>query len=45
MKFWVHLQETCSSQREQIRILHHQLAAANEKLKVFMFYKSIFVFI
>uniref|UniRef100_A0A5B6YNT3 Putative kinesin-1-like n=1 Tax=Davidia involucrata TaxID=16924 RepID=A0A5B6YNT3_DAVIN len=28
------LEETCSSQREQIRILQHQLAAANEKLKM-----------
>ncbi|KAF8030049.1 hypothetical protein BT93_E2468 [Corymbia citriodora subsp. variegata] len=28
------LQETCSSQLEQIRILQHQLAAANEKLKM-----------
>ncbi|KAG2697865.1 hypothetical protein I3760_07G125000 [Carya illinoinensis] len=28
------LEETCSSQREQIRILQQQLAAANEKLKM-----------
>ncbi|RVW86397.1 Kinesin-like protein KIN-14C [Vitis vinifera] len=28
------LEETCSSQREQLRILQHQLAAANEKLKM-----------
>lgn len=28
------LQETCSSQKEQIRVLDHQLTAANEKLKV-----------
>lgn len=28
------LQETCSSQRERIHMLQHQLAAANEKLKV-----------
>ncbi|XP_059437281.1 kinesin-like protein KIN-14C [Corylus avellana] len=28
------LEETCSSQREQICILQHQLAAANEKLKI-----------
>ncbi|KAK3035112.1 hypothetical protein RJ639_032614 [Escallonia herrerae] len=27
-------QETCSSQREQLRILQHQLAAATEKLKM-----------
>ncbi|XP_017696446.2 kinesin-like protein KIN-14H isoform X3 [Phoenix dactylifera] len=27
------LEETCSSQREQIQMLQHQLAAANEKLK------------
>ncbi|CAK7350899.1 unnamed protein product [Dovyalis caffra] len=27
------LEETCSSQREQIRLLEHQLTAANEKLK------------
>ncbi|XP_038982039.1 kinesin-like protein KIN-14H isoform X2 [Phoenix dactylifera] len=27
-------QETCSSQREQIQVLQHQLAAANEKLKM-----------
>ncbi|KAF8414066.1 hypothetical protein HHK36_002065 [Tetracentron sinense] len=27
------LEETCSSQREQIRILQHQLAAANQKLQ------------
>ncbi|XP_010931849.1 kinesin-like protein KIN-14H isoform X2 [Elaeis guineensis] len=27
------LEETCSSQREQIQVLQHQLAAANEKLK------------
>ncbi|KGN64578.1 kinesin-like protein KIN-14C [Cucumis sativus] len=27
------LEETCSSQREQIRVLDHQLTAANEKLK------------
>ncbi|RRT53437.1 hypothetical protein GW17_00015453, partial [Ensete ventricosum] len=27
-------QETCASQREQIRLLQHQLAASNEKLKV-----------
>ncbi|KAE8700482.1 Kinesin-1 [Hibiscus syriacus] len=29
------LEDTCSSQRERIRILELQLAAANEKLKVF----------
>ncbi|KAK9267120.1 hypothetical protein L1049_009539 [Liquidambar formosana] len=28
------LEETCSSQREQLHILQHQLAAANEKLKM-----------
>lgn len=28
------MQETCSAQREQLRLLQHQLAAANEKLKV-----------
>ncbi|XP_022954623.1 kinesin-like protein KIN-14C [Cucurbita moschata] len=28
------LEETCSSQREQIRVLDHQLTAANEKLKM-----------
>ncbi|KAF3451633.1 hypothetical protein FNV43_RR07728 [Rhamnella rubrinervis] len=28
------LEEACSSQRERIRILEHQLAAANEKLKM-----------
>ncbi|KAG5234813.1 KINESIN protein [Salix suchowensis] len=28
------LEETCSSQREQICLLEHQLAAANEKLKM-----------
>ncbi|KAK2990991.1 hypothetical protein RJ640_005473 [Escallonia rubra] len=28
------LEETCSSQREQLRILQHQLAAATEKLKM-----------
>ncbi|KAH7545834.1 hypothetical protein FEM48_Zijuj01G0135800 [Ziziphus jujuba var. spinosa] len=28
------LEETCSSQRERIRMLEHQLAAANEKLKM-----------
>ncbi|KAK1324416.1 Kinesin-1 [Acorus calamus] len=28
------LEETCSSQREQIRLLQHQLASANEKLKM-----------
>ncbi|XP_022140187.1 kinesin-like protein KIN-14C [Momordica charantia] len=28
------LEETCSSQREQIRTLDHQLTAANEKLKM-----------
>ncbi|KAF9611774.1 hypothetical protein IFM89_034972 [Coptis chinensis] len=28
------LEETCSSQREEIRILQHQLAAATEKLKM-----------
>ncbi|MCL7035117.1 hypothetical protein MKW94_014586 [Papaver nudicaule] len=28
------LEETCSSQSEQIKILQHQLAAANEKLQV-----------
>ncbi|XP_038982038.1 kinesin-like protein KIN-14H isoform X1 [Phoenix dactylifera] len=28
------LDETCSSQREQIQVLQHQLAAANEKLKM-----------
>ncbi|GAV71260.1 Kinesin domain-containing protein [Cephalotus follicularis] len=28
------LEETCCSQREQIRILDHQLAAANEKIKM-----------
>ncbi|XP_052180529.1 kinesin-like protein KIN-14C [Diospyros lotus] len=28
------LEETCSSQREQIRLLQHQLAAATEKLKM-----------
>ncbi|KAK2644325.1 hypothetical protein Ddye_019520 [Dipteronia dyeriana] len=28
------LEETCSSQREHIRILEHQLTAANEKLKM-----------
>lgn len=28
------LEETCSSQREQIRTLQHQLTAANEKLKM-----------
>uniref|UniRef100_A0A5B6YP98 Kinesin-like protein n=1 Tax=Davidia involucrata TaxID=16924 RepID=A0A5B6YP98_DAVIN len=28
------LEDTCSSQREQIRILQHQLDAANEKLKI-----------
>ncbi|XP_021726252.1 kinesin-like protein KIN-14C [Chenopodium quinoa] len=28
------LEETCASQREQLRILQHQLAAANEKLKM-----------
>ncbi|KAL7212031.1 hypothetical protein ACSBR2_014818 [Camellia fascicularis] len=28
------LEESCSSQREQIRILQHQLAAATEKLKM-----------
>ncbi|GAB2298799.1 Kinesin-like protein KIN-14C [Dionaea muscipula] len=28
------LEETCASQREQLHILQHQLAAANEKLKV-----------
>ncbi|GMH30287.1 hypothetical protein Nepgr_032130 [Nepenthes gracilis] len=28
------LEETCASQREQLRILQHQLAASNEKLKV-----------
>ncbi|KAJ8761678.1 hypothetical protein K2173_004454 [Erythroxylum novogranatense] len=27
-------EETCSSQREQIRLLEHQLTAANEKLKM-----------
>ncbi|KAL0535147.1 hypothetical protein IC582_029470 [Cucumis melo] len=27
------LEETCSSQKEQIRVLDHQLTAANEKLK------------
>ncbi|WOL03427.1 kinesin-5-like isoform X4 [Canna indica] len=27
------LEETCASQREQIRLLQHQLAASNEKLK------------
>ena len=33
-KIKVLLQETCSSQREQICLLEHQLTAANEKLKV-----------
>ncbi|KAI5590658.1 hypothetical protein POPTR_004G031600v4 [Populus trichocarpa] len=28
------LEETCSSQREQIRLLEHQLTATNEKLKM-----------
>lgn len=28
------LEETCASQREQLRILQHQLASANEKLKI-----------
>ncbi|KAL5579168.1 hypothetical protein UlMin_011610 [Ulmus minor] len=28
------LEETCSSQRERIRVLEHQLIAANEKLKM-----------
>lgn len=28
------LEETCSSQREQISVLQHQLAAANQKLKM-----------
>lgn len=28
------LEETCSAQREQLRLLQHQLAAANEKLKM-----------
>ncbi|GAB4831023.1 Kinesin-like protein KIN-14C [Ancistrocladus abbreviatus] len=28
------LEETCSSQKEQLQILQHQLVAANEKLKV-----------
>ncbi|XP_021719594.1 kinesin-like protein KIN-14C [Chenopodium quinoa] len=28
------LEETCASQREQLRILQHQLASANEKLKM-----------
>ncbi|XP_023001229.1 kinesin-like protein KIN-14C [Cucurbita maxima] len=28
------LEETCSSQREQIRVLDHQLTAANERLKM-----------
>lgn len=36
VRFWTLFQETCSSQREQIRILQHQLVAANEKLKVML---------
>lgn len=37
------LQETCSSQRERIRILECQLAAANEKLKVMSKYCGVLV--
>lgn len=38
------MQETCFSQKEQLRLLEHQLVAANEKLKVVtQFLKLIFV--